>query len=232
MTGRLVIAIDGPVGAGKTSAARRLARRLGYRYIDSGAMYRAVAWKALHLGLHLRDRAAVAAVADRIRIRFVPRGRSLRIHVDGSDVTRHLRTRAVDEGSSVVSTHPRVRRRMVELQRAMGRRGGVVMDGRDIGTVVFPKADLKFFLGASLAERARRRHRELAAAGTAPANVRAVLAAVRRRDARDRRRRASPLRPASDAIVIDSTRLSLRGVVDRMWRAVVARGLSPQTPKS
>lgn len=231
MTRRPVIAIDGPVGAGKTSAARRLARRLGYRYIDSGAMYRAVAWKVLHLGVRLRDRAAVAAVADAIRIRFVPRGRTLRVHVDGCDVTRHLRTRAVDEGSSVVSTHPRVRHRMVELQRAMARGGGVVMDGRDIGSVVFPHADLKFFLDASLAERARRRHRELATRGT-PADLRAVLAAVRRRDRRDRRRRASPLRPAPDAIVIDSTRLSQGGVVDRMWRAAVARGVSSQPPKS
>ncbi len=219
----LVIAIDGPVGAGKSSAARALARRLGYRYIDTGAMYRAVAWGALREEIPLTDGRRLAALARRLPIRFVPRGRALRVFIGPRDVTRAIRSPDAAEASSRVSIHPGVRRVLVAKQRALGARGGVVMEGRDIATMVFPRADLKIYLDASAEQRARRRWAELVRQGT-----RASLPAVRRdllrRDRRDRRRHTSPLRMAPGAIRFDTTGLSLRAVVDRLAREVRARG--------
>lgn len=216
---RLVIAIDGPVGAGKSTAARRLAEILDYVYIDSGAMYRAMGWKAVQAGLDLRDRERVAALALATNIRLVPGPAGPRVLVDGRDVTAALRTRAMDEASSVISTYPEVRLRLVALQRAMAEVGGIVMDGRDIGTVVFPRADLKFFLDADLAVRAARRLRDLRQSG-ADADLAAVQADVARRDARDRGRQTSPLTSAADAIRIDSTALTAEEVVERMLEVV------------
>jgi cytidylate kinase len=216
---RLVIAVDGPVGAGKSTAARRLAAVLGYLYIDSGAMYRAVGWKAVQTGVDLQDRQRIAAMAGTTDIRVVPGMSSGRILVDGRDVTDELRTRAMDEASSVVSTYPEVRRRLVALQRAMAEVGGIVMDGRDIGTVVFPDADLKFFLDADLTVRATRRLQDLRQSGI-DADLEAVQSDVARRDARDRGRETSPLTVAAEAIQIDSTGLGTDEVVRRMLAAV------------
>lgn len=220
---RLVIAIDGPVGAGKSTVARRLAEALGYVYIDSGAMYRGMGWKAVQAGLDLRDRERVSALALATDIRVAPGPAGPRVLVDGRDVTAALRTPAMDEASSVVSTYPEVRRRLVALQRAMAEAGGIVMDGRDIGTVVFPHADLKFYLDADLYVRAARRLQDLKRS-SAEADLAAVQAEVARRDARDRNREMSPLTAAADAIRIDSTDLTADQVVDRML-AVVQRTL-------
>jgi cytidylate kinase len=214
--------VDGPVGAGKSSAARALARRLGYRYVDTGAMYRAVAWRALQEGIPLSDGARLAGLARRLPIRFVPRGRGLRVWAGREDVTRAVRSPETAEASSRVSTHRGVRRALVARQRALGASGGVVMEGRDIGTVVFPRADLKVYLDASLEARARRRWEELRRGGTG-ASLRAVHQEVHRRDRRDRRRRTSPLRAAPGALRLDTTGLSLRAVVRRLVREALAR---------
>jgi cytidylate kinase len=216
---RLVIAIDGPVGAGKTTTARRLAEVLGYLHIDSGAMYRAMGWEAVHAGVDLHDQAGLAGLAGATEIRLVAGPGGPRVLVDGADVTAFLRTPAMDEASSLVSTCPAVRERMVALQRAMAREGGVVMDGRDIGTVVFPDADLKFYLDADLSVRATRRLGDLFRAGSS-ADMRTVQEDVARRDARDATRELSPLRPAPDAIRVDSTTLSVEQVLQFMLAEV------------
>jgi cytidylate kinase len=218
----LVIAVDGPVGAGKSSAARALARRLGYRYVDTGAMYRAVAWRALQEGIPLSDGTRLAGLARRLPLRFVAHARGVRLLAGREDVTRAIRSPEAAEASSRVSTHRGVRRALVARQRALGTSGGVVMEGRDIGTVVFPRADLKIYLDASLEARARRRWLERRRGGSR-ASLRAVRHEVRRRDRRDRRRRSSPLRAARGALRLDSTGLSLRGVVERLAREAMAR---------
>lgn len=218
----LIIAIDGPVAAGKSTAACLLAKQLGYRYIDSGAMYRALAWKALTTGIDLKDEEALARLAQATRIEFMGEVEALRVLVDGVDVTEAIRDPAVDEASSLVSSYGGVRRRMVFLQRRLAQRGGVVMDGRDIGTVVFPHADLKFYLKAKLSVRARRRFLELKLKGKR-ATFREVLREVKSRDTRDAGRRLSPLQQAEDAIPIDSSRLSVEEVVQRMWEEVRRR---------
>lgn len=216
---RVVIAIDGPVGAGKSTAARRLAATLGYVYIDSGAMYRALGWKAVRAGVDLRNHVALARLAAATDIRVATGPSGPRVLVDGRDVTPALRTPAMDEASSLVSTCPAVRERMVALQRAMATEGGVVMDGRDIGTVVFPDADLKFYLDADLAVRASRRLQDLARAGARP-DLETVREEVARRDDRDRGREVSPLVAAKDAIRIDSTSLEVDAVLQRMLAAI------------
>ncbi|MFN3476806.1 MAG: (d)CMP kinase [Candidatus Methylomirabilales bacterium] len=218
----LIIAIDGPVAAGKSTAARLLAKRLGYRYIDSGAMYRALAWKALTKGLDLQDEAALARLAQTTRIEFMGEAEALRVLVDGFDVTEAIRDPTIDEASSLVSSYGGVRRRMVLLQRRLAQRGGVVMEGRDIGTVVFPDADLKFYLRARLSVRARRRFFELKLKGKR-ATFRDVLKEVKSRDARDTSRRLSPLQQAEDAIPINSSLLTVEEVVQRMWEEVRRR---------
>lgn len=225
---RLVIAVDGPVGAGKSTAARRLAQALGYVYIDSGAMYRAMGWKVVRAGMDLQDREGVAALADTTDIRVALGPAGPRLLVDGRDVTAELRTPTMDEASSVVSTYPEVRRRLVALQRETAKAGGIVMDGRDIGTVVFPDADLKFYLDADLSVRARRRLQDLRQGG-GDADMAGVQADVARRDARDRGREASPLTAAVDAIRIDSTALDADQVLQRML-AVVERCLKSDKP--
>lgn len=212
---RLIIAVDGPVGAGKSTAARLLAQRLGYRYIDSGAMYRALAWKALQAGLDLDDEQALRRLAEAISIVFDPAGDREPILVDGQDVSRQIREREVELTSSRVSVHPSVRGVMVAHQRRMAAQGGIVMDGRDIGTVVFPDADLKFYLTARLEVRAQRRSLEAQASGTIRA-VDELTEEIKARDVRDMSRRASPLRRADDAITIDTSDLTVSQVVDAM----------------
>ena len=218
----LIIAIDGPVGAGKSTAARLLAKRLGYRYIDSGAMYRALSWKALQAGLDLDDERCLRRLADETSIALEPSGDRELILVDGQEVSRQIREREVEQASSKVSTHPSVRCVMVTHQRRMAGQGGVVMDGRDIGTVVFPDADVKFYLTARLEVRAKRRCLEAQAAG-ATRVVDELTEEIKARDARDMGRSASPLRKADEAVAIDTSDLPIAQVVDAMEEEIRRR---------
>ena len=203
----LIIAIDGPSGAGKGTVARAVAAALGYRHIDSGAMYRAVGWKALHDGVPLDDEAQVAALADQSRIEVTGS-----VTIDDHDVTRAIRTPEIDRAATAVARLPRVRAILVDRQRQMGAGGRIVMEGRDIGTGVFPNADVKVYLDASPEERARRRAIDPAHTG-GPAAVSEVASALIQRDEIDRTRKASPLYAAEDAVIVDTTGKSIDEVV-------------------
>jgi cytidylate kinase len=215
----IIIAIDGPSGAGKGTVARAIAGRLGYPHIDTGAMYRAVAWKAAHDGVALNDEAAIASIAARAR--FAIDG--LRVSIDGHDVTSEIRTAPIDAAAAAVARMPAVREALVARQRGYRQSGGLVMEGRDIGTVVFPDAELKIFLEASPAERATRRARDPAhdvSKRAAPAEVARALEA---RDEQDRTRQASPLVMAPDAVLVDTTGVSVDEVVRRVLELVEER---------
>lgn len=209
----LIIAIDGPVGAGKTTAARLLARRLGYCHIESGAMYRALAWKALKEGIDLANPLAVVSLLSQTELELRPTAEGFSVLVDGENITDALHSPKIQAAASVLSVHSGVRDKLVEKQRELGARGGVVMDGRDIGTVVFPDAAVKFYLTASLDERGRRRFRE---SPQELGTLKVTLEEVGRRDRRDMERAASPLRPAESAIRIDTTLLKPEEVVRQM----------------
>jgi CMP/dCMP kinase len=212
---RLTVAIDGPAGAGKSTVAREAARRLGYLYIDTGAMYRAMALKAKREGVSPDETEALAELAQRAEIRLEPGECTPHVFLDGDDVGEAIRSPEISALSSKVSAVPGVRQEMVRRQRAMGHAGGVVMEGRDIGTVVFPEAEVKVFLDASPEERARRRLQDLRAHGIEEP-LEEVLRAIRERDARDSRRAASPLRQAADAVRIDTDHLSAEEVIQRL----------------
>jgi cytidylate kinase len=216
----LVVAIDGPSGAGKSTAGRALAERLGYTFVDTGAMYRALALKAIERGIDLDSESALAELARDTEIELVSGGRV--VYLDGRDVTPAIRSREVSAASSRISTHPAVRRDMVARQRAMGRAGGIVLDGRDIGTAVFPDAEVKFYLDADPTRRAQRRHVEMAAAGTS-ADLNLVERDLRARDHADSTRRDSPLVRAEDAIYVDTTTLIPAEVVERMLAAIESK---------
>ena len=207
----MIVTIDGPAGAGKSSAARALARRLGFEFLDTGAMYRAVALAALRAGLDLHDQPGLARLLGTLNIDMPP-GRVL---LNGEDVTTAIRTREVTAATSPVADSKVVRQHLVGLQRAIAAGRNMVAEGRDQGTVVFPDAVCKFFLVADPEERARRRQRELEARHE-PVDFAALLAAILERDRRDAARDIAPMRPADDAILLDTTRLSLDEVVDRM----------------
>lgn len=202
---KLIIAIDGPAGAGKSTIASRLARKLGYVNLESGAMYRALALKAIEKDASFDDEAVLVKLAQESRIRLDPTRGGNRTLLDGQDVSERVRERDVTEAASRVSVHPAVREWMVARQREMGAGSGIVMEGRDIGTKVFPDADLKIFLDADPVVREQRRMEQQKIKGEIAANVAADL---RERDHRDRTRAASPLKPADDAVVIDSTKLN------------------------
>ena len=212
---RLVIAIDGPSGAGKGTIARAIADALGYRHVDTGAMYRAVGWKAAHDGIQMDDEVAVSAMAQRARL--VVEGGV--VQIDGHDVTRAIRTPEIDKAATAVARLPKVREVLVARQRALGAEGGVVMEGRDIGTVVFPNADVKIYLDASAEERARRRATDTAHSGS-QAGQAAVAAAIEARDKADTTRKVSPLSIASDAVHIDTTGMPIEQVVDQVMGLV------------
>jgi cytidylate kinase len=216
----LIIAIDGPSGAGKGTVARAVAAELGYRHVDTGAMYRALAWKAVHEKLTLEDESALAALAGRAVI-DVSDGV---VRVDGHDVKQAIRTPEIDRAAAVVARQPAVRDVLVRKQREMGVRGAVVMEGRDIGTVVFPAADLKIYLDASPEERARRRATDPShAAGKGVAAVQEVASALAERDRSDSTRTASPLALAPDAVHIDTTGVGIEDVVERVLALVRER---------
>jgi CMP/dCMP kinase len=209
----VIVAIDGPAGAGKSTVARAVARRLGVAYLDTGAMYRALTWLALQEAVPPADEAALAALARANPIEIEPTDDGDRVRVTGRDVTAAIRTPEVAAQVSEVSAHPRVREEVVAAQRALLSQGSWVSDGRDVGTVVCPDADLKVFLTASLQERARRRRADLRARGVEMDEA-VVLEDVRRRDHADSTRSASPLRIAQGAVVIDSSELDADSVAD------------------
>jgi cytidylate kinase len=220
-----IIAVDGPSGAGKSTISKEVARRLGFVYLDTGAMYRCVGLLALQRGIDPRDGAALVPSLADLRIAFEPDGQGgQRVFCNGEDVTAAIRRHEVSQAASQSSALPAVRAKLVAMQREMGAAGGVVMEGRDIGTNVFPDAEIKIFLTATAEERARRRAKELAERGE-PVDFAAVLADQLERDRRDASRELNPLIQAPDAILVDATNLTIEQTVD-----VIARLAQSQHP--
>lgn len=212
----ITIALDGPAGSGKSTTAREVAKQLDYVFVDSGSMYRAVTLKVLQQGLDPQDEARVADVARGIRIELRPHPERTWIFVDGEDVSGAIRTEAIAKAIGPVARNPLVRAELVRQQQEMGRAGGVVMDGRDIGTVVFPDAQLKVFMTASDEERARRRVSEYEKAGGAVPPFEEVLADIRQRDHNDRTRDVGPLLQASDAVLLETDGMTIDQQIERV----------------
>lgn len=219
---RLIVAIDGPAGVGKSTAAKSLAARLGYLYLDTGALYRATAWAVLESGLDPADAAAVAALLPGLSIEMPVQHGAATVLLNGRDVTGNLRTPEVSAAASVVSAIPAVRAWLLPVQQKIGQGGAVVAEGRDMGTKVFPSADVKFFLEADPNVRAQRRHRELVIAGHSGA-LEDTSADMASRDSRDRSRSIAPLVPAEDARHIDTSNLSAAEVVEQMLAVIAAK---------
>jgi len=215
----LVIAIDGPSGAGKSTIARLLARHLGYTYIDTGAMYRAIGWQARQQGIDPADEPALARLCDRTEVTIMHDSNRQRVLVNGVDVTGEIRTPDMGMMASAVSKSPAVRMRLLALQRRLGAQGGVVMDGRDIGTVVFPDADIKFYLDASAEERGRRRWQELSEKGMKVDRA-VITEEIRARDLQDSSREIAPLKRAPDARYLDSSDMTIDEVLREMLSAL------------
>jgi cytidylate kinase len=219
---RLTIAIDGPSGAGKSTVASTLGKRLGYLYIDTGAMYRSVALGVKKKGIFPEDELAVSQLASSFHITFVTEGKQTRIFCEGEDITEAIRTPEVSRLASSISRQKGVREALVRMQREMGREGGVILEGRDIGTVVFPDADVKFYLDADSHERVRRRHHELAERGV-KVDLRETREELLQRDHNDMHRSHSPLKKADDALLIDTTHRSVEEIVEEMIGIVKAK---------
>jgi cytidylate kinase len=227
---KAIVAIDGPAGAGKSTLARHLARHFGLLNLETGAMYRAFALKALRAGLPLEDSTGLETLAAETAIRLEPGEEENRVLLDGEDVTGQLRNHMVTDAASRVSVFPAIRAWMVGLQQQLGAAGGVVMEGRDIGTVVFPRAQVKIFLDAAPEVRGQRRFEQLGQSGHPHAlEPHEIVSDLRARDERDRNRADSPLRPAPDAVLLDSTGMDLDEVVEAAI-AIVAARLEPSQP--
>lgn len=218
---QITITIDGPASAGKGTVARMVAKSLGYGYVDTGALYRAVTFMAIRGGVSLSDGESLGVMAGGLSLTFHFRGEENILTCDGEDISKAIRTDDVSVGSSIVAAHPQVRQALLAKQRALGSTGGVVFDGRDTGTVVVPKAEVKIFLDASIDERAGRRHADLIASGV-EITLAEVSASLAIRDKRDMERSAAPLVAADDAIVIDSTVMSASAVAQRVVLAAVS----------
>jgi cytidylate kinase len=218
---KLVIAIDGPAGAGKSTVAAHLARKFGYVNLESGAMYRALALSAIESNADRSSEATLVELARSLKIELIPTSEGNRVLLNGCDVSSRIRERDVTEAASVVSVHPKVRELMVHLQRQMGANGGVIMEGRDIGTVVFPHADIKIFLDADQNVRAERRIAQVNASD--PEQAAKLIRDLEERDRRDKSRSTSPLVAATDAIHVDSSRLNLDQVIAEIECIVAAR---------
>ncbi len=232
MNNASVIAVDGPSGSGKGTLAARLARKLRWHLLDSGALYRAVAWSALHESIALDDGAALADMAMRLSASFdVVGDDEVVVRVNGANISKQIRDEAVSLAASRVAALPPVRAALLETQHAFRRTPGLVADGRDMGTVVFPNAPLKIFLDASAEERAQRRYKQLKDKDLG-VSLRALLESIRERDERDQSRAVSPLRAADDAVVIDSSSLSIDAVFERVWQLAAERGLIPRSKTS
>lgn len=219
---KLIVAIDGPSGAGKSTLSKALARALNYINIDTGAMYRSVALMIQRKAIDLEDSAAIKGLCNMINLEFVREGEQERVLVNDEDVSSAIRTPEISLLTAQVAAIPAVRSALVALQRRMGQQGGVVLEGRDIGTVVFPAAEVKFFLSASAVERGRRRYEELCAKGI-QVNLQQTINDVEERDRVDSEREHSPLMQAEDAVVIDSTQLSIDQVLEQMIATVRER---------
>ena len=215
----MIIAIDGPAGSGKSTIAKLVAKRLNYRYIDTGAMYRAVAWTAQKKGLSLTDETAMAELARSLKIEFVPGADGQSVLVDGENATAHLKNETVGKGAAAVAAQKSVREVLVARQRQIGETGNVVMDGRDIGTVVFPQANKKFFFVADAEERGRRRYEELKSKNP-DLDLKIIIEEIRQRDHEDCNRKISPLVRAEDALEVDTTRLSIEEVTDHVLKNI------------
>jgi cytidylate kinase len=230
---RLIVAIDGPAGAGKSTVAKAVAHQLGLLFLDTGAMYRAVTWKAMQDGIPLDDEAALTRLARAAEIALIPSETGDRVLIDGQDVTEAIRDPQVTRNVSQVSAHPGVREVLVDRQRELGKNGGVVAEGRDIGTVVFPQAPVKIFLVASPMERARRRAKDLEAKGHA-VDLQELAAEIARRDAYDSNRAVSPLKEAPDAVRVDTDALTRDQVIERVLEIARSReegaAASPSDP--
>jgi cytidylate kinase len=219
---RIVVTIDGPAGAGKSTVAKQLARRLGYRLLDTGAIYRAVALLAQRKGIAWTDAEACAAVAHELDISYQFIGDKNHVFIAGEDVSTAIRTPEISQGASQVSAHPPVRTALMDIQRRVAEGGGLVVEGRDTGTVVFPGAEAKFFLTATVEERARRRIAELESTGTKVDHAE-TLREIRERDNRDASRDVAPMKPAADAVLVDSSTQTIEQVVENLAATVEAR---------
>ena len=215
----MIIAIDGPAGSGKSTVAKLVAKRLNYRYIDTGAMYRAVAWTAQKKGMGLADETAMAQIAGSLDIEFVPSADGQLVLVDGENAMAHLKNETVGRGAATVAAQESVREILVAKQRQIGEAGSVVMDGRDIGTVVFPQADKKFFFIADADERGRRRYEELKSKNP-NLDLKIIIEEIRQRDHEDRNRKISPLVMAEDALEVDTTGLSIEEVTNHVLKNI------------
>ena len=215
----MIIAIDGPAGSGKSTIAKFIAKKLNYRYIDTGAMYRAVAWSANNEGIDLDDEKKVGQWTEKLKIEFLTDPDGQKIKVNGSNATGLLKNEVVGRGAAKVAAQKKVREILVAKQQEIGHSGQVVMDGRDIGTQVFPKAELKIFMDADAKERGKRRYLELKGKSM-DVDLENIIAEIKQRDLEDRNRAISPLRPADDAIKIDTTKFTIEEVIDQVMEKI------------